>query len=228
MQDQSKIKLLDLWKDIDFARFSNVSLIFSNLLVIVFALKDDLTALDILWIYWMQSVIIGVFNFFKILTLKEFSTAGFKQGGKEILPTKASKISTAVFFLIHYGFFHLIYAVFLGTFSTFGLMDNYEFKSGYFLYTTAGFLISYFIEFIKSKNEQTETPPNLGKVMFAPYVRIIPMHLTIIFGGVIATAGSGLSINTNLSVIILFICIKTVVDLITHSVKFDFAKTQTT
>jgi len=205
---------------VDFTKFSTLSLIFSNLLVIIFAVVDNLSAVDILWIYWTQSVIIGIFNFIKILSLKEFSTEGFRQGGKQVLPTKAAKISTAIFFLFHYGFFHVIYAVFIGSFSTFGRIGNVGNDTNYILYASLTFFASYFIEFINSKNEQSDVLPNLGSLMFAPYARIIPMHLTIILGGFIGAAGGLLSTNTNLAIIILFTAIKTIVDLITHSVDF--------
>ena len=205
---------------VDFTKFPTLSLIFSNLLVIIFAVVDNLSAVDILWIYWTQSVIIGIFNFIKILSLKEFSTEGFRQGGKQVLPTKAAKISTAIFFLFHYGFFHVIYAVFIGSFSTFGRIGNVGNDTNYILYASLTFFASYFIEFINSKNEQSDVLPNLGSLMFAPYARIIPMHLTIILGGFIGAAGGLLSTNTNLAIIILFTAIKTIVDLITHSIDF--------
>lgn len=60
--------------------------------------------------------------------------------------------------------------------------------------------------------------------MFAPYARIIPMHLTIIFGGFIGAAGSIFSTNTNLAIIVLFIGLKTVIDLFTHSRDFKKLK----
>ncbi|MCK7526195.1 MAG: DUF6498-containing protein [Ignavibacteriales bacterium] len=86
------------------------------------------------------------------------------------------------------------------------------------------FFISYLIEFINSRKEQPDELPNLGAIMFAPYARIIPMHLTIILGGFIGAAGSFFSTNTNLSIIVLFIGIKTVVDLFTHSIDFKSLK----
>jgi len=220
VKKKPQIKLSELWMQVDFTKFSTLSLIFSNLLVIVFAVVDNLSAVDILWIYWTQSVIIGIFNFIKILSLKEFSTEGFRQGGKQVLPTKGAKISTAIFFLFHYGFFHVIYAVFIGSFSTFGKIGNVGNDTNYILYASLTFFASYFIEFINSKNEQSDVLPNLGSLMFAPYARIIPMHLTIILGGFIGAAGGLLSANTNLAIIILFAAIKTIVDLITHSVDF--------
>lgn len=227
LKNKIQINLTQLWKRVDFTKLSTLSLVFSNLLVIIFAVVDKLSAIDILWIYWFQSVIIGIFNFIKIISLKEFSVEGFKRGNKQLLPTKETKISTAIFFLFHYGFFHLIYAVFLSSFSIFGYFSKSEFEMSYFLFSTAMFFISSLIEFNSSKKEKAGELPNIGKLMFAPYSRIIPMHLTIILGGFIAAAGSSFSVDTNLAIIVLFIGIKTFVDLITESVSNSKLKTQT-
>ena len=226
MDKKSKLNFSALWKQVDFTKFSTLSLIFSNLLVIIFAIVDNLSAVDILWIYWTQSVIIGIFNFIKILSLKEFSTEGFKQGNRQVLPTRRTKISTAIFFLFHYGFFHFIYAVFLGGFSNFANTGTNGSNLNYILYAAVTFFASYLIEFINSGNDAQEAVPNIGKLMFAPYARIIPMHFTIILGGFIGAAGSAFSADTNLAIIILFTGIKTVVDLISHSVSFDMLKKQ--
>jgi hypothetical protein len=221
MSKRPKIKFSELWKQVDFTQISTLSLIFSNVLVIFFAVLDDLSALDVLWIYWFQSVIIGIFNFIKILSLKEFSTEGFRQGNKQVPPTKGAKISTGIFFLFHYGFFHFIYAIFLGGFSNLQTFTSTESGNSYLYYAVATFFVSYLIEFINSRKEESDELPNLGYLMFAPYARIIPMHLTIIFGGFISTAGSILSANTNLAIIVLFTGIKTFVDLVTHSVNLS-------
>jgi len=226
--NRPQIRLSDLWSQVDFTKTSTLSLVFSNLLVIFFAVVDGISANEVLWIYWSQSVIIGIFNFIKMITLKEFSTEGFKQGKKQMLPTRATAISSAVFFLFHYGFFHLIYAVFLGAFSEFSHSEGSSSGTKYFLLSAGMFFISYLIEFITSRKEQNDELPNIGLIMFAPYARIVPMHLTIIFGGFIGAAGSFFSTNTNLAIIVLFIGIKTFVDLLTHSVDFQKLKNQTT
>jgi hypothetical protein len=226
MKKKSPIKFSQLWNQIDFTKTSTLSLIFSNLLVIFFAIVDGISANEVLWIYWSQSVIIGIFNFIKMVTLKDFSTEGFKQGKKQPLPTRATAISSGVFFLFHYGFFHVIYAAFLGAFSEFSHSNGSSSGTKYFLLSAGMFFISYLIEFINSRKEQTEELPNIGLIMFAPYARIIPMHLTIILGGFIGAAGSIFSTNTNLAIIVLFIGLKTVVDLITHSIDFKKLKKQ--
>ena len=227
MSKKSPIKFSQLWSKVDFTKTSTLSLIFSNLLVIFFAIVDGISANEVLWIYWAQSVIIGIFNFIKMISLKEFSTEGFKQGKKQMLPKRATAVSSAVFFLFHYGFFHVIYAVFLGAFSDFSHSDGSSSGTIYFLLSSGMFFTSYLIEFINSRKEQTEELPNIGLIMFAPYARIIPMHLTIIFGGFIGAAGSIFSTNTNLAIMVLFIGIKTVIDLITHSIDFKWLKKQT-
>ena len=101
MSKKSPIKFSQLWSKVDFTKTSTLSLIFSNLLVVFFAIVDGISANEVLWIYWSQSVIIGIFNFINMITLKEFSTEGFKQGKKQMLPTRATAISSAVFFLFH-------------------------------------------------------------------------------------------------------------------------------
>lgn len=227
MASNPKFKLSKLWQQIDFSSYSTLSLIFSNLLVIVFAVIDKLSAIDLMWIYWSQSVIIGIFNFLKLITLKDFSTEGFKKGNKSVQPTRATAVSTAIFFLIHYGFFHLIYAAFLWSFSEspgFAHSDSDSSGTGYLWLLAGVFFVNYLIEFITERGNPPEGLPNIGRIMFAPYARIIPMHLTIIFGGFAGAAGSYFSGDTNLFIIVMFIVMKTVVDLITHSVNLSNLK----
>jgi len=91
------------------------SLIGANLLTIVFAILEKWDARTVLWLYWWQSVVIGFFNVVKILSLREFSTAGFKLGNTPAQPTTFTKVFTAFFFLFHFGFFHVVYAIFLSS-----------------------------------------------------------------------------------------------------------------
>lgn len=202
-----------------------LSLIISNLLIAVYAIVDNLSVMEVLWVYWIQSVIIGVFNFFKMITLKEFSTEGFKQNKKEVLPTKATKISSSVFFLFHYGFFHVIYAVFLTSFSDFNFSGPEGIDGIYLLVSSVMFVVSYFFEFIKEKEDVSTELPNIGTIMFAPYVRIIPMHMIIIFGGFVGMIGTVFSVRGDLAVLAMFIILKAGVDVISHSISIDDLKT---
>lgn len=198
-------------------RVSTWALIISNFSIVFFAVVDGVGILEILWIYWIQSVIIGIFNFIKILSLKRFSTEGFTQGNKQVGETTAAKISTAFFFLFHYGFFHVVYAVFLSTgLNLFSGDQPVRSNFNYLFYATIIFVINYVIELIYYFREREERP-NLGRMMFAPYTRIIPMHITIIFSGFVGMGGMFFSLDSGLAVIIFFTLLKTFVDVISHN-----------
>jgi hypothetical protein len=68
-------------------------LLLANGVTILLAIAQDWNLSTLLWIYWCQSVTIGVLNFVRMLELGE--------------------PKPAIFFLLHYGFFHLGYLVFL-------------------------------------------------------------------------------------------------------------------
>ena len=97
-------------------RFNDPSLwgvIIGNLVSIYFAFSQGWALSQIMWIYWGQSVIIGVMNVIRMLALKDFTTKGMSQNGEPVPETQAAKNGMAAFFAFHYGFFHFVYAVFL-------------------------------------------------------------------------------------------------------------------
>lgn len=183
------------------------ALIFSNLITIAWALIEGWSLAIIIWVYWCQSVVIGILWFFKILTLKEFSTEGFEINDRSVKPTQGTKIQTAFFFLAHYGFFHVGYAVFLCA----------QFKPAIIwpiLLMATVFAVYQSFSFFYNKKWVDKRKPNIGAVMFFPYARIIPMHLTIIFGGTMASGSLGR--NTTL---VMFMLLKTGADAIMHIVE---------
>ncbi|MFH1588844.1 MAG: DUF6498-containing protein [Candidatus Diapherotrites archaeon] len=189
-------------------------LVLSNLITIVLAVVFSWSIMIILWSYWLQSVIIGFFNFFKILTLKDYSTEGMKISGMRGQPaaTTGIKIFIAFFFAFHYGFFHLVYSFILGAF-TFASQAITFTDLNFILLAGIIFFFNHLFSFLYFKSKP-QKKANIGTVMFFPYARIIPMHLTIIFGGMFLYLGIG-----SVFVLILFLGLKTVADLVMHSIE---------
>src|SRR3989344_9314875 len=114
----------------------------------------------------------------------------------------------AFFFLFHYGVFHFVYAIFLNS----PLVTGYTIIDGSaVLIGGAIFFINHFFSFIYNRKKDQESVPNIGKIMFKPYKRIIPMHLTILFGVFLGYQ----------SKLIFFLLLKTAVDLFLHLSKHN-------
>ena len=89
------------------------SLVLVNVIALGVALAGGWSLIDLMAVYWVQSVIIGVSYFFRIMGLERFSTRNFQINDRDVDPTPETKRKTAFFFLCHYGFFHIGYLVFI-------------------------------------------------------------------------------------------------------------------
>jgi len=183
------------------------AILFANLITLAGAVTQHWSAAPIMWIYWGQSVVIGIANVIRMLSLKEFSTDGFRSGGRQVAANQAGKISTATFFVVHFGMFHLGYAVFLAS-GRFGTVPPGVGQ----LTVLANILLfagGHFVPLVRMHgNDLLPKRPNLGTLMFYPYLRIIPMHLGTIFGAMMP-----------IGALPLFILLKTGADLGMHEVE---------
>ena len=182
-------------------------LLFSNIATIFFAIIENWNLSTIMWVYWFQSITIGFFNFIRILQLKEFSTEGFMINGRPAQPTQGTKFFTAFFFLFHFGLFHYAYLRFLltGIFTkAYGNTPNFV-EVKYILLTALLFFINHLFSYFYNKPRDTKKQ-NIGLLTFYPYARIIPMHLTMIFGSLFGGA------------LPLFLILKILADAIMHVV----------
>lgn len=180
-----------------------------NGITMVAALLFTWELAEVLWIYWGQSVVIGVSNFFRMMKLKTFSTAGLKSNGKPVPETEAGKRSTAIFFLFHYGFFHLGYLAFvngqrsLGDFSALGLL-SVALCIASFAWTHGRSLL------LNQEEDFRDKKPNLGTLMLYPYLRTLPMHLTSILGAALGAESFA---------VLFFMGLKTAADVGMHKVE---------
>ncbi len=189
---------------------SSWSLLAANLVALILALVLDWRLADLLLVYWFQSIVIGGSYVSRILNLEKFSTKNFKINKRSVEPTPETKRQVAGFFCIHFGFFHLGYLVFIfAGANAFADAHGPVLNFGLFFGCLA-FLINHSYSYFYFRDKDREGEPNIGTMMFTPYLRIIPMHLTIIFGGMLGVEGLGL---------IIFMALKTASDILMHWVE---------
>ena len=144
-----------------------------NIILILEYRDDPNYYTTIVWIFWIQSVIIGIFNFFDMLTLHN-ATENFTLSNK-VSSTGESKGCLSFFFLVHYGGFHLGYLIFLSISFKFSAIDFSVLKIAFL-----SLLASTLIQFVQNKTVYRKVPRSITKMFFIPYLRIVPMHLTIL------------------------------------------------
>ncbi len=194
----------------DHRRFDNSlrALIGSNVVTIIFAVIENWPLSTVMFVYWAQSVIIGVFHIRRMLDLESFTTDGLKMNGKPVAPVARSKRFVAGFFALHYGFFHLVYFVFVVE-----AMGDNPTPGGLWALTAgvAVFAVNHAFSYLENREMDRNGSPNLGTMLFLPYARIVPMHLTIIIG---ASLGGGSRLA-----LVFFLSLKTVADALMHVVE---------
>jgi uncharacterized protein involved in response to NO len=187
-------------------------LLLTNLATIVGAVLQGWNITDLLWIYWGQSVVIGYYNVHRIVDLDRISTDGFISNIRPVEPSCETQRCTAVCFALHYGLFHLVYGVFLLT--TFRIQPGFP-VAGVLLCILAFWFTHRFS--YRFNRERDRAVPNIGSLMFFPYVRIIPMNLVILLGGPIA--------GDNTLALVLLLLLKTAVDVAVHVIEHVMAST---
>lgn len=195
---------------------SLVTLLIANVITIFFAISNGWQLSSILVVYWFQSVIIGLFNFIRILRLEHFSTKNFLINGRPTEPSKETKFFTAIFFLVHYGFFHLIYAIFILSGWSEESTSFVEQQGGwsFIIGAVLAFFIHHLFSYIQKTSKQSDNI-NIGSLMFYPYLRIVPMHLIIITGAFLGAFS-----------LLFFLVLKTISDLLMHIVERSLLKHQ--
>ena len=127
----------------------------------------------LVFLYWGQSVLIGLFNFVDLLTVKNIVPESIVMNDKPVNNSRPFGC-TATFFAVHYGIFHFVYLIFILVQSKL----NIDFH--FVLIGLAAFSLNLIIQFIRQKQWERTNAVNLGTMFFLPYLRIIPMHLMIL------------------------------------------------
>lgn len=205
--------------------FPLISLIFANLVTIVLAILGNWDLATVMFIYWAQSIIIGIFTVISLLSADKAALGADLQkpiderGGMEMITPRFVWFYTymlAGFFTLHYGLFHWVYLNFIvesGFFGTVNLADPHIWLS------CALFFANHLYSYITYRNEGPKGAGYVNEQFFTPYRRIIPMHLTIIFGSIVILALGVFGITSTLPVLVLFLLLKTYSDITAHLIR---------
>lgn len=215
-----------------YTRPSAIALILANLVPLAGVLLLEWSVLEILLLYWAESVIIGVVNVLRMArSQSENVLAGMvpqvanRQVPEEMMKKMpranmaAIKLFLIPFFIVHYGGFcygHLMAVI--GLFSGSGLSGGVknsltqawqpEFWIAVFA-IAASHLYSYATNFI-GKGEFKNI--SVAALMHRPYGRIIAMHIAIVLG-----AGLVMWLGTPVPMLMILIVTKIVLDLRLHA-----------
>jgi hypothetical protein len=175
----------------------------ANLLTIALALLRDWSVMQVMWIFWVQSITIGAFSFLRMWNVPHFSTKGLTSNGKRVLETVGGKQGIAIFFALHYGFFHFGYLIFLIVFT---LISGESLNVPAILILSFIFFANHLYSYQYNQNRDAKKVKNLGYMMLWPYLRVIPMHMAIVLGFALQSSFG----------LILFLALKAVFDWIMH------------
>jgi hypothetical protein len=184
-------------------------LLAANLIVIALALYEKWDANILVWICWVQSVIIGIFWFVRIVShrhLYRLETRGLD--GRPRPLTAMERLPMGLFFLVHYGGFHLGYLLLVA--GGFFARDQEPYFPRLEVAVAGGlFFVGQLMSFINDPKRIQSRMAELSVLMGHPYGRILPMHVTILIGAQWYERGYGSE-----WVLALFLVVKTLADIV--------------
>lgn len=200
-------------------RGSVVALLVANAVPLLGALAWGWDAWRIVVVYWLENVILGVLNVGRILLARP-------DGEGSGAAHHASKAFLVPFFLVHYGLFTTVHGVFVyallgdgpsflagpgGPFGALPAMVSQALE-GTGAWAGAALAGSHTLSFVQNYVRGGEwRHTTASKALFAPYGRVVVLHLAILFGALGATA-----LGNALPVLLLLIAGKTALDLAIH------------
>jgi len=194
-----------------------VALIVANLIPLFGVLFLGWSVWNILVIYWLENGIAGVINVLKMSTAtgEEAPESGmtFIVNGQP--STSMTKAGLIPFFVVHYGIFWFVHGIFVLTLPAFLSLTSdvpMELTLGPVLFAAIGLAISHGLSFwwnfLHGGEYRRVTPTGL---MFAPYRRLVALHLTIIFGAMAA-----MFTGAPAAAVAILVAIKTAIDVGLH------------
>ncbi|CAN1541267.1 hypothetical protein MCEMSEM23_01772 [Rhabdaerophilaceae bacterium] len=198
------------------ALISLIMLVAANLVPLFGVLYLGWSVFDVLLLFWMENIVIGVFNVMRL------GTRLVKMDEPEIL-------LLIPFFAFHYGLFTAAHGVFVmslfGPKDIAGMVDGSASLTGAFTtlakllatdlgyaWALLGLVLSHGVSFVINflgRGEYRQVSAN--QLMHGPYPRIVVLHCTIILGGMMVQA-----LGAPVYAVIILVLVKIIVDAIAH------------
>jgi len=204
------------WYRLGSSIWAVVALVVANLIPLIGVLFFGWSVWNILVIYWLENGIVGLINVLKMsIATGDEVTPGvtFMVNGRPA--TSATKMGLIPFFIVHYGIFWFVHGIFVLTLPAFfSLMsdDGMTLDLGPVVFAALGLAISHGLSFwwnFLHGGEYRRTAA--AALMFAPYKRLVALHITIIFG-----AFAVMFTGAPAAAVAVLVAIKTAIDLGLH------------
>lgn len=163
------------------------------------------TLFSVMFLYWLESAIVGFFNVLKIAKARGEGISNFEINGRPA--DEYTRFGLISFFVLHYGFFMAIHGALV--FAFFGPPDlDPAFIVLVFALLIVSHGMSYISNFIMQGEYRLVSP---AQQMSGPYRRIALMHVTLLLAGLMAKSRNGA-----LGALIFMVVLKIVMDLTLH------------
>jgi hypothetical protein len=191
-----------------------VALIVANLIPLIGVLFFGWSVWNILIVYWLENGIVGAFNVLKMATAQ--GTGQLEEttwGNRPVAETRKSMLIS--FFIVHYGLFWVVHGIFVLTLPFLftgdpGSESGVDPATILFAAIVLGLshAASYWWNYLHG-GEYLRL--SAAQLMFAPYGRLLALHMTIILGAVaIGTTGA------QSAAVAILVAIKIAIDLGLH------------
>jgi hypothetical protein len=183
-----------------------ISLFISNLTAIILIIINKWSAQEIFLVYLIQSFIIIIFFFLKIISLKKFSS-GILIYGKTPKPTNKLKFQMAFSFLILHFVAHYFLFIILIYPNLYNILKSDNLIS--IIFMTIIFFINHAFSFYFYKTKKNKIN-DLGFLLIIPNFKIIPIIFFAFFGGLFIS---------NVILLLIILIFKTLGDIIFHLIE---------
>lgn len=200
---------------------SALVLIVANLVPIWGVLFGGWSAFNVVFLFWMENVIIGLFNVGKMLVVGAAGKPEPPWTGRALMV--GGMLFMAGFFAAHYGFFCYLHGEFVvallkGFFAGGGgrplSLPHYvrEALTGTLRYAALALFLSHGFSLVRNYLIGGEYKKvSAGQLMAAPYGRVVLLHIAIILGGFLT-----LALGSPVGVLLVLVVGKILVDLTFH------------